>query len=211
MVLLWVEQAAGAWYGVAELDGRLAATVAAESRGHALRALQGCLPEGMPRGPMEEPTAFALAAVRMLADLEAGREEGKRFELSPECFPGARGEVLRAAAGIPIGWVSAYGDVARAAATNARVVGRLMATNQLYPIVACHRVVGADLSLVGYGGRQTPAALGAKLERLRAEARGFTEPRLIDVGRGLRVVPVEWVLTRAARDGAADTGQLALW
>jgi alkylated DNA nucleotide flippase Atl1 len=95
--------------------------------------------------------------------------------------------------------------------TNARVVGRIMATNPLYPIVPCHRVVGADLSLVGYTGRRTDAALRAKLSRLQAEARGYTEEQSITAADGLRVVPVEWVISRAARKTAAQSRQLSLW
>ena len=53
-----------------------------------------------------------------------------------------------------------------------------MAGNPLYPIVPCHRVVGADMSLVGYGGKQTTGALTAKLSRLQAEARAQEERRL---------------------------------
>ena len=85
-----------------------------------------------------------------------------------------------------------------------------MATNPLYPIVPCHRVVGSDLALVGYTGRQDAAALRWKLDRLRAEARGFRGEKVLDPG-GLRVVPVEWVMEKAARDGVWDGGQLSLW
>jgi hypothetical protein len=75
-----------------------------------------------------------------------------------------------------------------------------MATNPLYPIVPCHRVVGADFSLVGYGGRKNLPALRAKLARLRKEARGF--PREKDVlvdGKKLAVYPVEYVIRRAEK------------
>jgi O6-methylguanine-DNA--protein-cysteine methyltransferase len=67
-----------------------------------------------------------------------------------------------------------------------------MATNPLYPIVPCHRVVGADFSLVGYGGRKNLPALQAKLARLSKEAKGFaTEKEVLVNGRRLTVYPVE--------------------
>jgi hypothetical protein len=92
------------------------------------------------------------------------------------------------------------------------VVGQIMATNPLYPIIPCHRVVGGDLSLVGYtGSRETPA-LRAKLERLRAEARGFVEARTVAIGAAvLPVYPVERVLAKAAREGLDAGVQLSLW
>ncbi|MCX7030853.1 MAG: MGMT family protein, partial [Spirochaetes bacterium] len=87
----------------------------------------------------------------------------------------------------------------------------VMSTNPLYPIVPCHRVVGSDLSLVGYTGRQDADALRAKLERLRAEARGFVEERVIGAAGGLRVYPVERVIAKAAREGLDAGIQLSLW
>jgi alkylated DNA nucleotide flippase Atl1 len=91
------------------------------------------------------------------------------------------------------------------------VVGRVMSTNPLYPIVPCHRVVGSDMSLVGYSGRQDAEALRAKLERLRAEARGFVEEKVIAAAQGLRVYPAERVIAKAAREGLDAGVQLSLW
>jgi O-6-methylguanine DNA methyltransferase len=119
--------------------------------------------------------------------------------------------VLRVAACIPSGYATTYGRIALAARTEARVVGRIMATNPLYPIVPCHRVVGADLSLVGYAGRQDASALRAKLDRLRAEVRGFAEEKVIDEAGGLVVTPAEWVLRKAVHDGVDSGVQLTLW
>jgi alkylated DNA nucleotide flippase Atl1 len=106
--------------------------------------------------------------------------------------------------------VTSYGNIAAAAHTEARVVGHVMATNPLYPIVACHRVVGSDMSLVGYTGRQDVPALRAKLGRLRAEAAGFDSEREIPE-TGLVVYPVERVLEKAAREGIDPGVQLSLW
>lgn len=97
----------------------------------------------------------------------------------------------------------------RAGAAWFGVAGKLMATNILYPIVPCHRVVGADFSLVGYGGRASGEALGAKLERLRAEARGYREELGIPVGKGLRVFPSERVIEKAEREAAEEGRRLS--
>ncbi len=71
---------------------------------------------------------------------------------------------------IPAGETRSYGWLARKVGRPraARAVGRVMATNPLPIVVPCHRVVGSDGSLHGYGG-----GLDVKAELLRLEgARG---------------------------------------
>ena len=62
--------------------------------------------------------------------------------------------IYRVVAAIPPGETMTYGEVAAAVGRPraARVVGAAMAHNPLPPVVPCHRVVGADGSLRGYGG-----------------------------------------------------------
>ena len=77
-----------------------------------------------------------------------------------------------------------------------------MASNPLYPIVQCHRVVGTDYSLVGYGGRKNPKALKAKLARLEAERKGNKSQKEITVnGTTVTVYPVEYVIDKAKKQG----------
>jgi len=59
---------------------------------------------------------------------------------------------------IPYGQTRSYGEVAREVGSSPRAVGRANATNPIGLIVPCHRVIGADGSLVGY-------ASGEKLKR----------------------------------------------
>ena len=55
---------------------------------------------------------------------------------------------------IPYGETTTYGEIARAVGhpDGARGVGRAMARNPIPIIVPCHRVVGSNGALVGYGG-----------------------------------------------------------
>lgn len=55
---------------------------------------------------------------------------------------------------IPYGQTRSYGDIAQAIGrpASARAVGRANQVNPLPIIVPCHRVIGADGALVGYGG-----------------------------------------------------------
>lgn len=62
--------------------------------------------------------------------------------------------VLLAVARIPYGETRGYGWIAREVGRPraARAVGQVMARNPLAPIVPCHRVIGGDGSLTGFGG-----------------------------------------------------------
>jgi len=56
--------------------------------------------------------------------------------------------------GIPYGETRSYGQIASALGrpTASRAVGRATGTNPIAIIVPCHRVIGANGELVGYGG-----------------------------------------------------------
>jgi O-6-methylguanine DNA methyltransferase len=211
MILIWLEEIDSRWFGAALHDGALVATAAAPAREVVRRAILGSLPSEAPRHIMEEPSEESRSTLRMLADLERGKEGNKHFELSSAYVLEPLRSVLRAASAIPKGYVSTYGSIAAVANTDAQFVGRIMATNPLYPVVPCHRVVGADLSLTGYRGSRKAPALLAKLERLRSEKQGFVEEAKIETAGTLKVMPVEWAIARAAKDGVTGARQLDLW
>lgn len=214
MIALWIEQVDGSWFAVAHHGDRLVATAIGADRDRASQSARASLPRAVRHHVEEQGSEYARAVVRLLARLEAGTEGAPAFELCPDCVGEPLASVAQIASAIPRGFVATYGGIASAAGTDARVVGRIMATNPLYPIIPCHRVVGADLSLVGYTGSQGAAALRAKLERLRAERGGHAGAREVRTPLAsvtLEVHPVEAVIARAARDGIDDGGQLTFW
>ena len=203
------------WFGIAWAGEDFVATAIGSTRDCAIQTVERCVPEGVRTHLAEAPSSFVDAAVTMLGELERGLETGKHFTLSAEHLTVPLRRILTAAAAIPIGYVTTYGKIAAAAGSHPRAVGRVMATNPLYPIVPCHRVVGADMSLVGYGGKQDARALAAKLSRLQAEARGVAGEKAVSVPGGvLTVYPAEWVINEARAHeerAAADRLQLRLF
>jgi O-6-methylguanine DNA methyltransferase len=69
------------------------------------------------------------------------------LELSP-----SQVSVFRALRRIPFGETRSYDDLARATRLHPRVVGQLVGSNHLAILIPCHRVVGKNGALVGYGG-----------------------------------------------------------
>ena len=90
---------------------------------------------------------------RQLAEYFAGRR--RRFEL-PLVAPGTpfQRRVWRALVRIPYGETRTYGDLARRLGVPSaqRAVGHANGCNPLSILVPCHRLVGANGALTGYGG-----------------------------------------------------------
>jgi methylated-DNA-[protein]-cysteine S-methyltransferase len=96
----------------------------------------------------------AFAALRdQLTEYFAGERRAFDLPLAPR---GTEWElrVWNALLAIPYGETRSYGDVAREVCTEraARAVGLANAHNPIALVVPCHRVIGADGSLTGYGG-----------------------------------------------------------
>jgi len=75
---------------------------------------------------------------------------------------------------IPRGQVTTYGELARRIGCgSARAVGQALRVNPFAPEVPCHRVVAADGTLTGFGGKRDTAALMRKRRLLEAEGVAF--------------------------------------
>jgi O-6-methylguanine DNA methyltransferase len=60
--------------------------------------------------------------------------------------------VYRCLRKIRFGETRSYDDIARATGLHPRQIGWLVAGNHLAILIPCHRVIGKDGGLVGYGG-----------------------------------------------------------
>jgi methylated-DNA-[protein]-cysteine S-methyltransferase len=105
---------------------------------------------GPPADPADEPFA---AAAAQLAAYFAGQLTEFDLPLSPAgtAFQQRVWAGLRA---IPYGRTASYGELARNVGSPAasRAVGLANGRNPIAIVIPCHRVIGADGSMTGYGG-----------------------------------------------------------
>ena len=118
--------------------------------------------------PAAEKNEKKLAAIqRQVDEYSAGKRQVFDMDLAME-GPDFDRKVWKALLKIPFGTTCSYGAVAKAIGhpTAARAVGSANGANPIALIVPCHRVIGANGKLTGYGG-----GLPLKRKLLEHEAR----------------------------------------
>jgi methylated-DNA-[protein]-cysteine S-methyltransferase len=127
----------------------------------------------------DPPPAFLFAALSQIEEYLQGRRRIFDFPLDLQGFTPLAGQVLAVCKAIPFGAVKTYRQIAADLDRPgmARFVGTMMAQNPLPLVIPCHRVVGSDRLLHGFGapgGLQTKAWLltleGHRLDHLRLVA-----------------------------------------
>lgn len=110
-------------------------------------------------------------ALEQIADYLAGKRKSFNLPIDWSVLTPFQLKALRATLEIPYGEVRTYGELAQELGKPraARAVGRAEATNPMPLVIPCHRVIGADGKLHGYG---TGNGLETKAWLLRLEGRG---------------------------------------
>jgi len=105
------------------------------------------------RRPAPAATSILEETARQLDNYFAGRLRRFDLPLSPSGTPFQR-EVWEALCAIPYGETRTYGEMAETIGRPkaVRAVGAANGANPIPIVVPCHRVIGADGSLTGYGG-----------------------------------------------------------
>ncbi|MDT8904032.1 methylated-DNA--[protein]-cysteine S-methyltransferase [Anaeroselena agilis] len=105
-------------------------------------------------GAAEAYPAWADALDRELKRYFAGEKLDFTVPVDWGGYTPFQAAVLRHTAAIPYGVVEGYGQVAKAVGSPkaARAVGGALHINRTPVVVPCHRVVGANGALVGFGG-----------------------------------------------------------
>jgi methylated-DNA-[protein]-cysteine S-methyltransferase len=196
VIEVFVQDVDGWWCGVASIGEAILTTAVETTKEKTTNILLSKIPKDREFRIVEEGTSFTKKLTVTLKEAHLGEKEIFDFKLATQFFSTPVLKVLKAAAAIPMGFVTTYGNLAKAVKTSPRVVGRIMATNCIYPIVQCHRVVGSDFSLVGYGGKTQSQALQAKLDRLKNERQGKKQKTISVEGMEFQVYPIEVVLEK---------------
>jgi methylated-DNA-[protein]-cysteine S-methyltransferase len=94
------------------------------------------------------------ASLRQLDEYLRGARKAFTFPIDWDLLRPFQCEVLKLVYAIPYGETSTYGEIARQMGREhaARAVGRANATNPMPLVIPCHRVIGMDGKLHGYGG-----------------------------------------------------------
>lgn len=117
-------------------------------------------------------SALLAEARRQLSEYFAGTRRVFDLPLRPEGTPFRR-RVWEVLATVPWGTTTTYGALAARLGLPpgaARAVGAANGANPLPVVLPCHRVVGADGTLTGYGGGLHRKALLLRLEGVGTEA-----------------------------------------
>ena len=150
---------------------------------HALRLADADAPGVVANGHRRDDRAFAEARAQ-LHQYFGGTRTTFQLSVAPRGTP-FQLRVWEALRHIPYGTTASYGEVAAAVGrpSASRAVGLANGRNPIAIIVPCHRVIGADGRLVGYGG-----GLDRKRYLLEHEAsapgRHVHGDQRLDAGRG---------------------------
>ena len=106
------------------------------------------------KAPVEEnPRRLEIASTQIREYLNKDRRRFT-FQIDWSLLRSFQREALLATFAIPYGQTTTYGDLAQqlGRSRSARAIGRAEATNPMPLVIPCHRVLGADGKLRGYGG-----------------------------------------------------------
>jgi methylated-DNA-[protein]-cysteine S-methyltransferase len=105
------------------------------------------------RSTVEHSTAHLLQAVKQLQEYLSGRRRVFTLEIDWTRLRQFQQLVLHATCTIPYGETRTYKEIAVQVGSlhGARAVGRAEATNPMPLVIPCHRVIGMDGKLHGYG------------------------------------------------------------
>jgi O-6-methylguanine DNA methyltransferase len=184
----------GLWYAAATEDDKVFATAFSVDEQRVLKSVLASLPYNASFQVADKPSQFSERLLSIMHSMISGESVSSDFKFEMEHLPKYSRRVLSFLAKVPVGYVTTYGALAKAAGGGARAVGNVMRNNPLAPLIPCHRVVRSDFSVGGYGGEVGGEGTKMKLIILHREDRGYKEPVEIKMdGTVLSVFPVGFV------------------
>jgi methylated-DNA-[protein]-cysteine S-methyltransferase len=139
------------WVGIGwSAHGLVALSLPQPTEDEALKRVPASSYPVLPLPPWLDLTGLAAKLSRYFAGEAVVFDE----RLDPSIGTGFQRQVWAATRAIPRGQTCSYGEIAREVGSPAaaRAVGQAMARNPWPIVVPCHRVVGSDGRLTGFGG-----------------------------------------------------------
>lgn len=104
--------------------------------------------------PSQPDFARAASALQQVDEYLRGKRKAFDLPIGWSLLRPFQRQVLQIVFAIPYGQTRTYGDIAHEIGNPkaARAVGRANATNPMPLVIPCHRVIGSDGKLTGYGG-----------------------------------------------------------
>jgi methylated-DNA-[protein]-cysteine S-methyltransferase len=187
MINLYIQKIDKLWCGVALEDDKIFATTFASFEKDALKSLLKELPYNTVFQVAQKKNMLAEQVLRAVKAVFYGEDVSFSFQFALTRLSDYAQKVLKITSLIPTGYVTTYGSLAKVAGGSPRSVGRVMATNPFAPLIPCHRVVAADMTLGGYGG-----GLKIKWEILQRENRKYEKTIEAEIGdKKLMLFPVD--------------------
>jgi methylated-DNA-[protein]-cysteine S-methyltransferase len=121
-----------------------------------------------PGAAIQREDARTKSAVQQIDEYFQGKRTAFDLEIDLSGIPAFHQEALKVTLAVPYGQTITYAEIAAAIGRPgaARAVGRAEATNPIPLVIPCHRVVGSDGKLHGYGG---PGGISLKAKLLEME------------------------------------------
>ncbi|MFQ6086891.1 MAG: methylated-DNA--[protein]-cysteine S-methyltransferase [Candidatus Bathyarchaeia archaeon] len=189
MIYIYSKNMDEIWVAAGIRDETIIATTFAPNENEALKHLLKSLPYNVPFRMAEKPTLFSKRVLSALKSIFDGKNTSSKFKLEMTHLSGYAQKVLKCVSLVPVGYVTTYGEVAKAMGGSPRAVGRVMATNPFPPLVPCHRVVRSDFTLGGFG-----LGTAVKWGILQRENRGYSRSTKLKVdSKSLSLFPINFL------------------
>ena len=132
---------------------------------HAEAEFRAMLAHTWPQATLGKDEAALQKPLTELEEYFAGRRRKFTFPLAPE-GTAFQQKVWQAVSAIPFGQVTTYQNIAKkiGKAKAVRAVGHANGSNPLPIVIPCHRLIGSNGDLCGYGG-----GIGLKIKLLQLE------------------------------------------
>lgn len=193
MIFIYHQKLGDLWCAAAMEDDRIYTTSWASDEQTVLKHMLWNIPNGAKFQVADKLSPVAekvLAAVKLMIE---GKDVSSSFKYEVRHLPQYSQRILGFLAKVPVGYVTTYGALAKAAGGGPRAVGRVMATNPFSPLIPCHRVVRSDFTVGGFGGEIVGEGVNTKLTLLQREDRGYKEATKLDVkGSVLSLFPASF-------------------